>query len=233
MKKDEKKKETNIQKERLDEKKEVENKKKTNGWKLSFFILAGLVFGTLLFFTFRITQNRENNLTKTEAIIKRDGTPVLSVQATKKQVNALIDFYLNDFQKNSDTTYQFYLENEALLNGTFNVLGRPIQFYLYFEPYVMDNGNVQLKAKSLSVGALGLPIKEVLKFVQKEYKLPKWVEVDPTERTIILRLDQFQMENGLFLRAEKINLVDDEIAMEIYLPNTITKESKILDSSSK
>lgn len=211
----------------------VENKKNLNKWKVAFLILTGLVLGSLLFFTIRVTQIREPNLTKTETIAEKDGTPVLSVQSNKKQVNALIDFYLEDFQKGSDIKYQFYLENEALLNGTFDVLGHPIQFYLYFEPYVMDNGNVQLKAKSLSLGTLGLPIKEVLKFVQRDYKLPKWVEVDPDEKTILLRLDQFQMQNGLFLRAEKINLVDDEISMNIYLPKETTKESKTTESSSE
>lgn len=211
----------------------VENKKKVNKWKVAFLILAGLILGTLLFFTIRITQDREPNLTKTETIAEKDGTPVLSVQSNKKQVNALIDFYLEDFQANSDVKYKFYLENEALLNGTFDVLGHPIQFYLYFEPYVMDNGNIQLKAKSLSLGTLGLPIKEILKFVQRDYKLPKWVEVDPDEKTILLRLDQFQMQNGLFLKAEKINLVDDDISMTIYLPKETTQDTKTSESSSE
>lgn len=196
----------------------TENTKKLNGWKVAFLILAGFVFGSLLFFTFRISQIREPNLTKNQTVTAKEGTQVLSVQTNKKQVNALIDFYLEDFQKGSDVQYQFYLENEALLNGTFDVLGHPIQFSLYFEPYVMDNGNIQLKAKSLSLGTLTLPIKEVLKFVLRDYKLPNWVEVDPSQKTILLRLDQFQMQNGLFLRAEKINLADDEISMNVYLP---------------
>ena len=81
----------------------------------------------------------------------------------------------------------------------------------------MANGNVQLKAKSLSIGTLGLPIKEVLKFAKRSYKLPKWVEINPDDQTVLLRLDQFRMQNGLFVRAEKINLVDDDIRMNIYL----------------
>ena len=112
-----------------------------------------------------------------------------------------------------------------MLNGTFEVLGYPIEFNLYFDPFVMNDGNVQLKAKSLSIGTLGLPIKEILKFVQRDYKLPSWVEVNPDDSTILLRLDQFRMQNGLFIRAEKINLVDDDIRMNIYLPkDTSSKE---------
>lgn len=201
-------------------KKNETTKKKINHWKVAFLVLVGILIGLFVFIFVRIIQVREPNYTKEPAATELAGSPVVSVQSTKKQVNALIDFYLSDFQKDSDITYTFYLENEAMLNGTFEVLGYPIQFYLYFDPYVMDNGNVQLKAKSLSIGTLSLPIKEILKFIQRDYKLPSWVEVDPDEQMILLRLDQFKMKNGLFIKAEKINLVDDDIRMAIYLPKT-------------
>jgi uncharacterized protein YpmS len=193
-------------------------KQKINQWKVAFLVLLGLVIGTFAFLAFRITQVREPNLKATPEIVEKKGEPVITIQSKKQQINDLIDFYLQDFQKDTDIQYKFYLENEALLNGTFSVLGHDVQFYLYFDPYVMENGNVQLKAKSLSVGSLGLPIKEILKFVKRDYKLPKWVEVNPDDKTILLRLDQFRMQNGLFIRAEKINLVDDNIQMSIYLP---------------
>ncbi|WP_419469618.1 YpmS family protein [Candidatus Enterococcus mansonii] len=199
-------------------------KQTINRWKIAFLVLVGLIIGSLAFVFVRITQVREPNYKPVPELVEKEGTPVIAIQSNKKQVNSLIDFYLSDFQKGSKITYKFYLENEAMLNGTFEVLGHPIQFYLYFDPYVMDDGNVQLKAKSLSIGTLGLPMKEILKFVQRDYKLPSWVEVNPDEQTILLRLDQFRMQNGLFIRAEKINLVDDDIRMNIYLPKE--KEDK-------
>jgi uncharacterized protein YpmS len=196
----------------------TKEKQPINPWKIAFLVLIGTIVASLAFVFIRITQVREPNYKPVPELVEKEGTPVVSIQSNKKQVNALIDFYLSDFQKDSDITYQFYLENEAMLNGTFEVLGHPIQFYLYFDPYVMDDGNVQLKAKSLSIGTLGLPMKEILKFVERDYKLPSWVEVNPDDSTILLRLDQFRMQNGLFIRAEKINLVDDDIRMNIYLP---------------
>ncbi|MGX7262627.1 YpmS family protein [Enterococcus crotali] len=207
-------------------KKTPEVKKTINRWKVAFLVLIALIIGSLAFIFVRITQVREPNYKPVPELVEKDGTPVIAIQSNKKQVNALIDFYLKDFQKGSDITYKFYLENEAMLNGTFEVLGHPIQFYLYFDPYVMDNGNVQLKAKSLSIGTLGLPMKEILKFVQRDYKLPNWVEVNPEDSTVLLRLDQFRMQNGLFIRAEKINLVDDDIRMNIYLPKDSADTAK-------
>lgn len=213
------------QNEKKDEKQTKRKRKKNdkitsplNRWKVAFLVLVGVIIGSIAFVFVRVTQIREPNYTPVPELVEQDGTPVIAVQSNKKQVNALIDFYLSDFQEGSDITYKFYLENEAMLSGTFSVLGYPIEFNLYFDPYVMDNGNVQLKAKSLSIGTLGLPMKEILKFIQKDYKLPSWVEVDPDESTVLLRLDQFRMQNGLFIRAEKINLIDDDIRMNIYLP---------------
>lgn len=207
-------------------KKTPEVKKSINHWKVAFLVLIGFLIGSIVFVFIRVTQVREPNYKPIPELVEKEGTPVIAIQSNKKQVNALIDFYLEDFQKGSEITYKFYLENEAMLNGTFEVLGHPIQFYLYFDPYVMDNGNVQLKAKSLSVGTLGLPIKEILKFVQRDYKLPSWVEVNPDDSTVLLRLDQFRMQNGLFIRAEKINLVDDDIRMNIYLPKDSTDKKE-------
>lgn len=205
--------------------------KPINPWKIAFLALIGVLVGCLLFIGIRATQVREPDFdsSKTE---KRSGNPVLTIQSDKEQINELIAFYLNDFQKNSEVTYDFYLENEAMLAGNFKILGHPIQFNLYFDPYVMDDGNVQLKAKSLSIGTLGLPIRDILQFVKRDYKLPDWVEVVPEEKYILLRLDKFQMQNGLFIRADKINLIDDDIRVSIYLPETADSSSKTTETSS-
>ncbi|HFF8691287.1 TPA: YpmS family protein, partial [Enterococcus faecium] len=117
------------------------------------------------------------------------------------------------------------LENEALLNGTFEVLGFPIDFYLYFDPYVMENGNVQLKARSLSIGTLSLPIKDVMNMIKRNYKLPDWIEVNTDDLTIMLRLDQFRMQNGMYIKADKIDLVNDDIRFSLYLPKDTSDAS--------
>ena len=105
-----------------------------------------------------------------------------------------------------------------MLTGEFEILTFPVTFYLYFDPYVMENGNVQLRAKSLSIGTLNLPVSEVMKMVKRNFKFPEWIEVNSEEQNIMIRLDKFQMGNGLFMKANRINLLDDEIQFSLYLP---------------
>lgn len=198
--------------------------KDLNKWKVAFFVLIGMVVGSTFFLFTRIAEKRDFAKHDIPALVEREGNPVLNIRSNKEQINSLIDFYLDEYQKDSDVKYDFRLENEALLTGEFKILGFPVTFYLYFDPYVMDNGNVQLKAKSLSIGTLGVPITEVMKMIQRNYDMPKWIEIDPKEETVMLRLDQFRMQNGLFLKADKINLVDDEIQVSLYLPESKEKE---------
>lgn len=192
--------------------------KKINGWMVAFFVLLGVVVGSGIVVANRVLETREVPTSNSAKLVERDGSPVVTIESTKQQVNELIAFYLQDYSEKSGLDYTFTLENQALLNGQFKVLGMPVNFYLYFDPYVMENGNVQLKAKSLSIGTLGVPIKEVMKLVKRSYKLPSWIEIKPSDGTVLIRLDQFRMQNGLFIKAEKIDLVDDEIKASLYLP---------------
>lgn len=208
------------------------NWRKINGWKIAFIVLFSLLMGSSLVIVNRMTQEREDLSTLAKNELALAGEPLLDIRSQKAQINKIVSVYLEDLQKDSkkgqDQNYQFILKNEALISGEFDLLGFPLRFYLYLDPFVMDDGNVQLKAKSLSVGALNLPIAQVLRMIAKAPQIPKWVEVDPKSEVIVLRLDQFQLSNGLYLRAKKINLVEDEIEFSIYLAekSTSTEKSK-------
>lgn len=191
---------------------------KSNKWKIAFFAVIAFILAGSAFIFARITEERELIQNEIPSLVEREGQPVLNIRSNKEQINSLIDFYLDEYQKDSEITYDFILQNEALLTGEFKILGFPVTFYLYFDPYVMDDGNIQLRAKSLSIGTLGVPIKEVMKMIQRNASLPEWIEIEPDEERVFIRLDQFRMQNGLFIKADRINLVDDEIQVSLYLP---------------
>lgn len=193
-------------------------KKPKNGWRAAFLILLAIILSCSLFIWVRVTSNREPNYVPTQQTTSKVGNPSFQVNLTKKQVNELIDYYLNDYQKKSGISYSFYLEDQALLKGTFEVLGHDIGFYLYFDPYVMENGDIQLKAKSLSIGTLALPMSQIMRYIANNYNLPKWVEVNAKEQNLTIHLSQLKLKSGLVVKASKINLVDNEIRFNVYLP---------------
>ncbi|MGX6977771.1 YpmS family protein [Vagococcus elongatus] len=202
--------------EKLPEKNKKVSSKKHNFWQYAFLTLVGIILAFVIIIGVRVTGTREVEFKKAQEQLVLPDDPSFQVSTNKAQLNKVISFYLNDFLKDSGVQYTFYLENQALLNGTFKVLGYPMEFFLYFEPYVMQDGNIQLKAKNVSIGSLGLPVSQVMNQVAG-FDMPKWVEIDPKKEQIILHLDQLVIGNNIHLRADRINLVDDDIRMSVYL----------------
>ena len=186
-------------------------------WLVVVLIILGIIIGLISIVLFRIGSNREGEASKKTSVEKRSEA-TFQVQLTKKQTNELINYYLNEYQKDSKVKYNFIVENQAMLQGTFPFLGHDLNFYLYFEPSVLKNGDVQLKAKSISIGTLSLPISELMKFVKLKFKLPEWVEVNSKEEQIIMHLSEFQLKGGMYIGADKIDLVGDEILFNVFLP---------------
>lgn len=195
-------------------------KTKINWWKVATLTMIGFFIGGGIYLFSLMSSDREADFTPTPTEITGDATELLTMETNKEKVNTLIDHYLDEYLSSDKIKYEFYLENQALLKGTFELLGYPLAFYLYFEPYVMENGNVQLKARSVSIGALGIPMKEVLRYISKNLDFPKWITFNLNEETIIVHLDEFDLVSGLKIHAEKINLIDDEIKFSLYLDQT-------------
>lgn len=202
------------------EKKNINKQVKSSGkiWKWLFIGLLTILLGVSGTVVTRIKTQREPAFETQKKTLANDTDPAFQIQLKKKQINRLIDYYLNEFLGDTGVKYKFYLEDQAMLKGNFNLLGQKMGFYLYFEPYVLDNGNVILQAKSLSIGTLSLPVKDILRYVGNQMKIPDWVEIQSQKEAVVLHLDQFQLQNGMYAKMEKINLIDDDIRMNIYLP---------------
>lgn len=191
--------------------------KKKNIWKILFFALLGIFVGIIIFLTIRVFQHREPVITKgnTDAAIEE---PAFKITLNKSQTNELINFFLDDFQKDSDIKYSFTLENKALLTGTYTLLGYDFIFYIYLDPYVLENGDLQLLVDSVSIGTLSLPASELLDYIEKYLNVPEWVEIDSDNETIVLHLSEYTLKNGVYLKTQEINLISDVITINVYLP---------------
>lgn len=192
--------------------------KTINWWRWVALVLIGLIVGTGVWFTVKVLTPYNDPITKTTTAPAEDGQPALSVHLTKRQVNRIVDYYLNDYLKDSKIKYTLTVGDQAVLGGKFKFFGSTIKFQLLFDPLVKANGDVELKARKLNIGSLPVPISYVLNYVGHSYKLPKWVKLNSSNETIVLKLSKFTMQNGMALKATKIDLPNDEIDFSVYLP---------------
>ncbi|WP_172189624.1 YpmS family protein [Lentilactobacillus kribbianus] len=191
-------------------------KKQINPWKWGFMGLIILIVLGLLTTIFLIKSNPKKPVTT--GVSSTQNTPVAAT-FNKKQINALSDYYLNKQQAGETNQYHFKIEDQAIVYGTVTVLGSPVNYSLFLTPNVESNGNVTLKATKLSVGKLRLPISVVMALVQKSYKLPDWVTMNPAKNEIYLDINHIN-NDGINYRAKKMDMSGSgKFVFEMILPN--------------
>ncbi len=185
-----------------------------NWWKWATIIIVGLLIGTSITVWTRIQAPVTQT---TKVTVPQSKGDVMSASFTKKELNRLIDNYLSSYLTQDDVKYTLTVGNHVVVKGSFKFFGAKINFGLECDPYVQTNGNILLKATKLNVGTLSVPITYVMSYLAKNYKLPDMVTVNSNAQTIVLRLNQFDLGNGLYVRADRIDLKNDEINLTGYL----------------
>lgn len=198
--------------------KQSSSKKSSNNyWKWAFLILVGLLIGLLVWLFVQlqpVTIEEEN----TAPIETAEDDLIFEVSTTKEDVTRLTNEYLTQELDGQFEGFNFNLEDSAELSGEIEVFGFPIQFSLFMTPYVLENGNLQLRGESLNIGSLNLPISFAMAQISRQVDFPDWIAIDSENRFIIVNLNEFSLENGTQFSVDRINLQENDIRINIHLP---------------
>ncbi len=194
-----------------------QQKSRLNGWKWAFLVLLSIVIGTIFWFFTQMTPviiGEPNLKTKTS-----NDEVMFQVSTKKDDINQLVASYLKDEKiVKGPVNYQFKLEEQAQLVGTFQLFGKDVQFQLSLEPFVMENGNLQFKATGLSIGKFNLPITFALNQIESQLNIPDWVAIDSEQETLVFNLNEFTLDSGIHFSVDKIDLAENDIRINVYVP---------------
>src|SRR5690625_3945324 len=108
-------------------------------------------------------------------ISKSDPPPVSKVdtssssefvdRTTKKNLNELVNAYLENLLDGTKHQYSISLEEDAHLIGELPVFSTTVPLSVHVEPLVHENGDVILKQKSISIGLLELQNKKIMEYI--------------------------------------------------------------------
>lgn len=139
-------------------------------------------------------------------IVANNNTPI-NINLNKKQVNALSSYYLEKFEKKEkNMDYKFWVDKQAYVYGKITILGSKVGYILSLDPYLLGNGDIELKASNLEIGKLNIPPRFVIGYVGKHYKIPKWVELDSRHSRIILHVNKLGGKHEVSYQANKIEI---------------------------
>ena len=186
-------------------------------WKKLFFLLLGINLIIVVFLIIVINSTKEDDQYIPHQIDTNAHVP-FKIQTDKEDLNQVINHYLEKEGLTGPIDYWVNLDDEVELYGTMPVFSQEIQLKLTFEPVALDNGDILLQQKSISVGKLQLPVSYVLKFVRDKYKLPEWVTIQPNKERIYVSLQKMKLKSDIHVKVDEFNLNNDDIRFTLLVP---------------
>ncbi|WP_423407131.1 YpmS family protein [Heyndrickxia sp. MSNUG] len=189
-----------------------------NKWKIGFFISLGLIAAVILFLYILIASPAEDSKMEPVKNIQDSEDVAFKVATNKRDLNRVINHYIEEEGKNSKIDYQVLLTDEVELYGTFPLFSEELELRLTFEPKALENGDLVLNQKSISVGRLRLPVSTVLKFVRDSYDLPEAVSIQPEEERVYVSMQRLKLKSDIKVKVNEFDLIKDNIKFTLFVP---------------
>ncbi|MCM2531917.1 YpmS family protein [Neobacillus pocheonensis] len=188
-----------------------------NKWKRGFLLLLGIDLLIVVIILSMILIPSANNKEMIKSGPTGDNVS-FHVKSNKNDLNQLINHYLKTEAANSPIDYHVHLGNEVELYGVLPFISDTLNMKLTLEPEALQNGDLVLKQKSISIGSLQLPVSYVLQFISENYKLPKGVVIQPNDQLIYINMQQLNLKSNIKIKVNKFDLKKDDIAFTILVP---------------
>lgn len=190
-----------------------------NKWKKRFIALCVANAVVALFFLFYLySPIPKTEIEKSGDAYKEENSSQFIVRTTKKNLNNLVNAYLDKLLADTAHQYTINLDDDVELLGELPLFTTTVPLLIHFEPLVQKNGDIILKQKSISVGLLQLPNKKVMRYIEKYLPVPEWVIINPREEEIYVKVTEMEIKSNFKIAVEQFDLEGNNIAFKINVP---------------
>jgi uncharacterized protein YpmS len=190
---------------------------KEANWKKLFFILLTINVILVFIVVVTITIPAKDKIIEKQDSVLQGYVPFL-INTKKENLNEVINHYIEKEASGGPVNYEVILGDEVELYGTIPIFTEEIQMKMTFEPRALDNGDLVLQQKSMSIGQMRLPVSYILKFIKDRYHLPKGVIIQPNEQLVYISMQQLKLKSDFKIKVSKFDLKKDDIAVQLFVP---------------
>ncbi|MGJ7921801.1 YpmS family protein [Neobacillus sp. LXY-4] len=186
-----------------------------NKWKSLFLILATINVLIIAIIFYYITSPVDEKPIE-DRNVTSDSVP-FKIQTNKADLNKVINQYLEK-QGNGSVDYQISLDNVVNLYSTLIIFNQKVDMKIAFDPIPLENGDLILKEKEISIGKLHLPPAVVLTLLANAYQFPNWMTIQPKEEQVYVDVQELPLKGGLQVEVNEFDLKQDQIMFTLYMP---------------
>lgn len=188
-----------------------------NKWKRLFFVLLTINIVVVLVTAILISIPSKDESVKLDEK-NLDGFVQFKVQSNKSDLNQIINHYIEEQELNKPIKYNVILTDQVELYGTMKVFTQDVELKLTFEPEALENGDLVLRQKNISIGQLQLPFSVVLKFIRDSYDIPSWITITPNDEMVYVNLHDLELKSETKVRVNTFDLKKDKIKFTLLVP---------------
>lgn len=194
------------------------NKAALKPWRKRFFILLIINIVIILVLLSLIFWPVEGPNIKRNAVDLEQASSDFIVRTSKQNLNSLINAYIEQFTAGTEHQYRIELEEDVHLIGDLPVFSTTVPLSVHFEPLVVENGDIILQVRSISLGLLELPNRKIMEYLGKYLPMPDWVTVNPKDEEIYIAVTEMDIKSNFKVAIQTIDLEANNLAFKISVP---------------
>lgn len=185
-------------------------------WRSAFLVLLTVnILAIIAFFLLITTPAEKHSLADSNAAPKALSGNSVIVNVTKEDFEGIANTYIQQEMADQPIPLSLAVDDDVSLSTELEIFSVALPILLRFEPSVQEDGNLLLQQKSVEVGMLDIPPESALKLLRDSVELPDFMEVEPSEESVLLKLTDIPLDGGIAVRATSFNLEEDDIRLRV------------------
>src|SRR5699024_7484628 len=123
------------------------------------------------------------------AVFHADQEMVFTATANREDTEQFINTFLSTVLNEEENNISVELKDQLLVHGQLEVFQLNVPFTISFDPYILENGNVQLRASAVELGTFSLPVGATMSLVADQFYVPDFIAIDSEEEMIVINLN--------------------------------------------
>lgn len=190
-------------------------KKEINKWKWAFLLLLSLLL-FLIFFFIRLLN--PSSIEESEEIDKTQSEEIeITSNINKKDAEFIMNNYLNTQKESKNISYKIRIEDTIQLSSKIKIMNLELPLTISFLPYSTEKGNLQLRAESMKLASLSLPVSSVLAILANQMNLPHYIQIDSDQKMIVVNFNDLKEYYPYRIEIDKIDLENNDIKLKLFV----------------
>jgi len=185
-----------------------------NGWKWAFIGLVALLLSGVLYLVLSV-QPVSINEPNTEAPATADDEMVLQAQMNKEDTEQLINTYLQAEVGEDFNNYEINLTEQLEVHGNITFAGLDIPFSLFMDPYVQENGNIQLRGDTVELAGVSLPVSAVMSLIGNQVDWPSFIAINSDDQVMMINLNELSELYDIGIAMTRLDLQEDVLELNL------------------